>query len=296
MDYLILVLATLCASGKALFCKAVGSAKGRAVFSANFKSFSIAAVIALCFAAKELKNIFSVSPFTLLLSAAFAFAVFFTQLMQMKAMASGPASLTTLIYSSAFLIPIIFGAIVWREPISAVQYVGIAVMLIALFLIVWNRGERVTDVKWLIFAVLAALGSGTIAIIQKIHQLSEHSGELVLFLFLALSFCAVLSLFAYLVYRPRTAVEAEIQQDKGEKQRLYRLSPIPLGICVGLLNFLNLTLAGRIPSVIQFPVYNVGSLIITFAVSVTLFKERLGIQKILGCIFGVAAIVMIGMF
>lgn len=295
MNYLILVFATLCASGKALFCKVVGSVKGRAVFLANFKSFSVAATIVLCFAAGELKNLFSVSAFTLLLSVLFACSVFFTQLMQMKAMAQGPASLTTLIYSSAFLIPIIFGAIAWSETISVVQYFGIAVMLISLFLIVWNRGERATDVKWLIFAVLAALGSGTTAIIQKTHQLSAYSGELVLFLLLALSFCALLSLFAYTVYRPQ-ADGAEAPRESGFKQRLYTLSPIPLGACVGLLNFLNLTLAGRIPSVVQFPVYNVGSLIITFAVSVTVFKERLNAQRLAGCILGAAAIVMIGMF
>ncbi len=299
MDYLILALATLCASGKALFCKAVGSAKGREIFLANFKSFSVATLVALCFAAPDLKGLATLSPFTLGLSAIFAASVFFTQLMQMKAMSEGPASLTTLIYSAAFLIPIVFGAIMWKEPISVVQYIGIGVLLISMFLIIWSRSEEKINLKWLLFVFLAALGSGLNAIIQKLHQFSEHSDELTLFLLFALAFSAVISIVGYLVYRPKEQLQ-EIKCDSNEKKslraQLYKLSPIPLGICVGLLNFLNLMLAGRLPSAVQFPVYNVGSLILTGVVSVILFKERLGTRRIIGCIIGIVAIVLIGMF
>ncbi|MBQ8372435.1 MAG: EamA family transporter [Clostridia bacterium] len=299
MDYVILALATLCASGKALFCKAVGSAKGREIFLANFKSFAVATLVALCFAAPDLGTIASLSPFTLGLSAIFAASVFFTQLMQMKAMSEGPASLTTLIYSSAFLIPIVFGAIVWSEPISPVQYIGIGTLIVSMALIILNKSEEKINLKWLLFVFLAALGSGLNAIIQKLHQFSEHSDELTLFLLFALAFSAVISIIGYLVYRPKGEIK-EIKIKKEEKKSLreimYKLSPIPLGICVGLLNFLNLMLAGRLPSAVQFPVYNVGSLILTGVVSVLLFKERLGIRRLVGCLIGIVAIVLIGMF
>ena len=291
MEYLLLTAATLCASGKALFCKVVGSTSGRRMYLANFKSFAVAAGIAAAFVLAKEGNAFRVSPFTMILSAIFALSVFFSQLNQMKAMAEGPATLTTLIYASSFLIPIIFGAVALDERISPVQYVGVGLMLISLFLMVWQKDTQKIHWRWLLFAMLAFLGSGINAVLQKIHQASDYRDELTGFLFYALMLSGILSLAVYLLYPGKRETEREEQQGLMQK-----LSPVPLGICVGFLNFLNLMLAGKLPSVIQFPVYNIGSLILTGVISVIIFKERLSGQKLAGFCLGVLAILLIGLF
>ena len=73
------------------------------------------------------------------------------------------------------------------------------------------------------------------------------------------------------------------------------LFPVFLGVSVGCLNFLNLMLAGMLPAAIQFPVYNVGSLILTSAISVIAFKERLATRRLVGYAIGIVAILVIGL-
>ena len=292
MEYLLLVVATAASSGKAIFCKLCGNAKGRDAFLVNFKSFLVAFLIALAFAAQDLKNISEISLFSVLLAIAFGFSVGFTQFTQMKAMASGPASITTLIYSSSFLIPIIFASIAWSEPVSAWQIVGVGVLLVSLFLIVFERGGKKVNAVWLIFVALATLGSGANAIIQKTHQRSEFSSELNLFLVFALLFSALFSLAMYFISRP-----SEVCEVKAKKARLSAsiLFPLVLGASVGCLNFLNLKLAGKLPSVVHFPVLNVGSLILTSVISIVCFKERLSARRVVGFVLGVGAILLIGL-
>ena len=292
MNYLLLVVATAASSGKAIFCKLCGSAKGRNSFLVNFKSFFVAFLISLAFAARDLKNIPEISLFSLFLAIAFGFSVGFTQLTQMKAMATGPASVTTLIYSSSFLIPIIFASFVWSEPVSVWQIVGVGALLVALFLIVFERGGGRANAVWLIFVALATLGSGANAIIQKTHQRSEFSSELNLFLVFALLFSALFSLAMYFISRP--SEKSDAKSEKGGAS-LSILFPLVLGASVGCLNFLNLKLASKLPSVVHFPVLNVGSLILTSVISIICFKERLSPRRIAGFILGVGAILLIGL-
>lgn len=295
MDYLLLAIATLSASGKALFCKIIGTEKGRTIFLANFQAFAVATLVSLLFLLSELSGIGSISLFTLGLSFVFAGSLFFTQIMQMKAMSEGPASLTTLIYSSAFLIPIVFGAVAWQEPIRTMQYLGIAIMLVALFLIVWQKDSRAVHKRWLLFVFLSALGSGANAILQKVHQFSEFRHELKYFLLFALFFSSLFSLLGYLFWKKEPVKQRPLPIGPC-KAKLHALAPIPLGISVAFLNFLNLILAGRLPSVIQFPIYNIGSLLLTSAISVLAFHERLSTRKLVGFFVGMIAIILVGMF
>lgn len=294
MNYFLLALATLASSGKALFCKLAGSTRGRKVFLANFEAFAVAFLAALIFSVNELPSIFNISLFSFLLATAFGFSVAFTQLTQMKAINKGPASLTTLIYTSGFLIPIIFSYFAWDDPISVFQIVGIALLIVSLALIVLEPSGGKINVAWIIFTLLATVGSGTNAILQKTHQNSAHSDEIKLFLVCALFFSALFSLAVFLLYRPNKDGINEEKENKNAGILPY-LFPIFLGVSVGSLNFINLKLAGVLPAAIHFPVLNVGSLILTSAVSIIAFRERLSTRKIIGCVIGIGAILMIGL-
>ena len=290
MNYFLLLIATLSATGKAIFCKLVGSAKGKQAFLLNFEAFFAAFLVSLIFAAEELKSIGKISLFSVLLALAFGFSVAFTQYTQMKAMNSGSPSLTTLRYSSAFLIPIIFSYFAWDNPISAWQIVGIVILLLALALIVIEPGKSRANGIWIICTVLATLGSGINAILQKTHQNSSHSSEIKLFLVLALLFSSLFCLFLYLLSK------GERVTPKKEKRGVIILFfPIFLGVTVAFLNFVNLKLAGVLPAAIQFPIYNVGSLILTSAISVLAFGERLSKRKLVGYFVGVGAILIVGL-
>lgn len=290
MNYFLLFIATLSASGKAIFCKLVGSSKGKQAFLVNFEAFLAAFLVSLIFSADELKNIGEISLFSVLLALAFGFSVTFTQYAQMKAMNKGSPSLTTLIFSSGFLIPIIFSYFAWDNPISAWQIVGIIILLFALALIVIEPGKSRANGIWILFTALATLGSGINAILQKTHQNSSHSSEIKLFLVLALLFS---SLFCLALYLFSKSEKATVKKEK--KGVLPLFFPLFLGVAVAFLNFANLKLAGVLPAAIQFPIYNVGSLILTSAISVLAFGERLGKRKLIGYFVGVGAILIVGL-
>lgn len=67
------------------------------------------------------------------------------------------------------------------------------------------------------------------------------------------------------------------------------------GIVVGGLNVVNLKLAGTLPAVIHFPVYNVCSMILTAVLGKILFGEIIGKRKLMGYVTGLCAICVIGL-
>ena len=294
IDYFILVLSTLLATGKALFCKALGmgnyTKKETAVL--NFKSFLVAAACALLFVIGKAEQLISISSFSLTLSVIFGFVVALTQIMQAKAMGTGATSIVSLIYSCGFLIPIFYGLAFLNEGVSAFQWLGIAVLIVALYLIVYKGGVKSKTLIWLPFAVIAMIGSGTNAVFQKIHQLSEHKDELFVFVVYALFFSAVFTGIASLIIVDNGHSSSEITK----KQKAFKniIIPLGLGISVGLLNFTNLFLAGKLPSVIHFPIFNVGSMLLASGISAFIYKDMPTKRQGVGFVIGVAAILIIG--
>ena len=68
-----------------------------------------------------------------------------------------------------------------------------------------------------------------------------------------------------------------------------------MGLCVGFLNILNLTLAGKLPAVIQFPIYNIGGMILTGVLGAILFGEKNTKKQLIGFGIGCVSILIIGL-
>ena len=292
LNYLILIISTLMATGKSLFCKAigVGSYSKREAMLLNFKSFVVAFICSLLFLISQKRGLFNISIFSLVLSVFFGLSVAITQVMQARAMGKGPASIVTLIYSCGFLIPIFYGLPFWGEDVSIFQWIGIALLVVSIGLIV-IKGDSVRSLAtWLPFAIIAMLGSGINAIFQKTHQYSSYADELPLFLAYSLFFSALFTGLTVLL----TKKEANKPQSKKSLKSI--IVPICLGVCVGALNLLNLNLSGKIPSVILFPVYNVGSLLLTTVISSVIYKDKISKRQSVGFAIGIVAILIVGIF
>ena len=336
MNYLLLFLATLTSSGKAIICKRIGAGDNgpKRTFLLNSGIFLVASLPVLVIAI--LDGGFIASGFSVALAALFALTTVITQLTQIGAMKYGTAALTTLIYSAGFIIPTVWSHFAFGEIISPLQLVGIGVMLIALYMIINpGRSGRVSFL-WLIFAILSMSGSGANAVLQKIHQRSALSGELYEFLFAALAFASVLCLVLGLTLKGDAGSKKELTDDisiKSKAENMQRhaddisikskvenmqwhaadisangkvkkrgFTPRDLGFilfsgaCIGALNVLNLTLAGKLPAVIHFPIYNLGSMILTGAAGALIYGERINKIQLIGFAIGCAAILIIGLF
>jgi len=292
MKYLLLVLATIAASAKAIICKKIGhdSSNVRSVLFLNANIFAVAAITILICNLNKINTFIRISYFSLLLAIVFAVFLLFTQITQVFAMSYGFASLSSLIYSCGFLLPIFFSAIFLNEKISVYQILGIAILITSLVIVLPPEKNGKFSFVWFSFAIMSMIGSGTNAIIQKIHQNSEFKNELVPFIFLAMIFASLLSLLASLVIKSKgPAVSKTLYSVKSAV-----ILMISGGIVVGGMNVANLMLAGRVPAVIQFPVYNICSMILTALAGRLFFKEKIGKRKLLGYIVGLLAITVIG--
>ena len=294
LNYLLLVVSTILAAGKALFCKALGtgeySRKEMAVL--NFKALFVAFLCAFCFVAGRVGELLRISSLSLVLSTFFGFSVALTQIMQSRAMGKGPSSIVTLIYSCGFLMPIFYGLVFWEEKVSLYQWMGIALLTAALGLIVAKREKGGALLTWMPFAVVAMLGSGANAIFQKTHQRSPSAEELPFFLVCSLFFAALFTGIASLTLREKKGSERSLEKKRRGMREI--VTPLCLGLCVGALNFLNLSLSGKIPSVLHFPIYNVGSMLLTVILSALIYKDKLAKRQTVGFVLGMIAIWMIG--
>ncbi len=293
MVYIILITATLLCSGKALVTKVIGNAAKTPhdVLLLNSALFLVGALAAGITGAGNIEMMTSVSGVSLALAAVLSFFLLFTIIMQIYAMGSGPVSLGTLIYSLGFIIPIFYSAIFFDEKISLLQCLGVLLIIVSLVLIISPEKEQKISFSWILFAFLAMMGSGTSAVVQKIHQNTAFDAELSAFVLYSFLFASVLALIASVI--AKKALHGERYALFDNKRTIWLI--IAGGLIVGFMNVANTNLAGRLPAVIQFPVYNIGSMIITALLGKIVFKENLSKRKLLGFVRGLVAVTIIGL-
>ena len=284
MLYFLLMISTLTATGKSVLFKKIGvsSETKKQFFTMNAWTFVFAAVTELAVIGFNFKNLVGISRFSFLMSILFAATVILTYLTQMKALS------TMIIYSLGFLIPIFYGVIFLDERVSLIQILAILLLIFALILIIKPEGEKKLSLKWIIFSLLAMSGSGFTAVWQKIHQASPYADEFTLLLSWEFIFAALVL----------TVISLAVKKEKGDETPKKNLKVVALinGIFIGILNMLNLMLAGKLPAVVLFPVYNIGSIVLSGIICAFMFKEKTSKREIAGFVIGLVAILLIGLF
>lgn len=297
MHYWLLALTTLCSAGKSIICKKIGTSENssRNVFAWNGIIYSIASVMAFLSLYPNFDDLLHISPFSLVLAVVFASLLLFTQVTEIFAMALGSISMTILIFSGGFLLPIGYGCFFLegdaRETVSLLCGIGIVLMIVAMTLIIRPRKEGAVSPKWVLMSLLAMLGSGSVAIVQKIHQKADHAAhadEIHSFVMLGLLFAAVLSFAAALITRKHHTAPAPLSR----RDVVFLLFS---GVCIGLLNMLNLFLAGKLPAAVHFPVYNLGSMLLTALFGIAVLKEKYTVWQRIGFVVGCVSIVLLGL-
>ncbi|MFA6947988.1 MAG: EamA family transporter, partial [Eubacteriales bacterium] len=169
---------------------------------------------------------------------------------------------------------------------------GIALMLVSVFLSVFKTdgGERKTSFIWLALSLLAMLFSGLIGVMQKIHQSSEHKGELLAFLIVAFVISAVYSAAAAIYYDKKRDIRCTL--DFRPRHQLIWMAAVS-GVCIALANQINLYLSGVMESIVFFPVVNGAGLLLSIIASVVFLHERLSKSRWAGIAVGCAAVALL---
>lgn len=290
MLYFLLALSTLTATGKSVIFKKIGvdSKSLRQFLRFNGLSFVVAAITALIVSGFDFKSLIYLSPYSVIMSVLLTISVIGTYLSQIKALSLGNSSSTMLIYSCGFLIPVVFGAIAYNETITGADIFAVTLLMVSLFLIITPQKNSKFSPKWLCFSLISMTGSGCTAILQKIHQHSQFAYE-----FMGLSILEFI--VAAIVLNILMLVSPKTPQYQCLTKKEVSVG-ILNGIFLGALNLLNLNLAGKLPAIILFPVYNIGSIILTGIICTIIYKEKNTKNGIIGFAVGCIAIMIIGIF
>ena len=291
MKYALLLCSVLCAGLKSVFSKKSNSYLDETnnIYTFNLFLFLTGGVIFLALGWDE---IFPIKFETFILAVLYAGFTLSSQILLMQATKHGDVALTSMFYSSGFLVPIVFSAFVYAEYPILRQYIGMAILVIsfAIGVKIQGRNKKTKDengdknsavsLKWLIFAISAMLAAGCVAVIQKVFRMSEQKDHMYGFLVLSFFFMIITTL----IIMPKKRMKPK----KG-----FYSTAIIIGLCMAGANILNLYLSGVLPSVIVFSVLNGGAIVSSAVFARVLVKEKLSIRKKIGVFLAIGSILLI---
>ena len=206
----------------------------------------------------------------------------------------GPFSYTIVLRSMSTLISALSGFLFAEGFPSALQYLGVAMMVVCLLLAPEKKeNEKKATFRWLILCGISAAASGFTGIFQKIHQheTSPVRGEMGALL---LSAFAVSVIFFGIMTVVNSAKKGEKTKNETRSQLgLVSVMAILCGVVFAFCHTVNLNLAGRLPAIIMFPVVNLCPMIVTMVTGIFLFRERLSRRRWIGLGVGVTSIVLL---
>lgn len=282
--YLLLMLSILLETTKNIFSNNFTKKNLKTetdIYKFNFFMY-IGSVIVLMFFKVE-----KTSTYTILLAFAFALAIWLNQYFFLKALKFGTMSFTTFIIGSGLVIPIIFGAIVWKENITLFQLILLILLIFSISLSL-NLSKGKVGLKWLGLAILSMLFLGAIGIIQTIQQESDYSKEFIGFLRYSFIFTVIINFLGWQICRRKQKASFTIKSSA-------ILQAGFSGSFMGAVHIINLYLAGALPKVIFFPVSNGGLIFVTLISDLVFFKERLNLKQWIGIILGTGILCVIGL-
>ncbi len=256
------------------------SGKGK-VFGFNFLCSCVWTVILTLLGGR-----LTLAPDILLFGVLYAAVQILFLIFKSKAMSLGPISLTTLIGNMSLLLSTACGVIFWNESCGIVQIFGIALLIAATVVCTCKRDTLKFGKGWGFYTVCFFISAAGIGIVFKAFSKSGgNTGDMML------TAAVIMTIVTGAVTLTDASLRKYIVSD-----RRFLLTSASCGVVSCLYNRVNIYLSGAINSVIFFPTFNGGVIILSTLIGMVVFKEKLTPLQIVGILAGVAAIVIIGVF
>lgn len=202
----------------------------------------------------------------------------------------GSFVLTNLFLSYSLLFSVCYGLFVLNDPATPLTYIGLALMMVSVFLV---RGAKKGDgndekvkvsFKWIVCVVLSVIGSGMFGVMQKLQQVKFEKSCDNEFMIVTLGFSAAVLLIAGIIMNGKDLLY--ILRHGG----LYASAA---GVSNGATNLLNLVVNAMIPISIAAPTRSGIKIVVSFLISLFIFKEKLTKRQITGVIIGAVALILL---
>ena len=228
--------------------------------------------------------------FTLLMAGAMGAATLLSSVSSLACCRYGPVSISILIFSSfSMLISSLSGPVFWKESISILQIAGMVLSVLSMALLTEKSLVQKTSPKWFVFLFLAGIGGGMQGPVQKALTTSAYAGENTEFILYSFIFSTIASIITYFLAGKGNKKEQITYKVKGTVLLLF-ISQALLSV---FLNINNLKLVEELPTIIFFPAYTIGGLLITTIASRFLFKEKMTLRQTVGFISGLFALLLV---
>ena len=223
---------------------------------------------------------------TLLYSLLFALCCGATMVSILVAVREGSYALTNMIISYSLVIPTLFGPVFLHESISPFAIAGLAVLLVSLYLVRGPKDDSSNarpTLKWMVALVLAFVANGMCSVSQKLQQIAQgglYKNEFMIFAMAMLTVAfALMALFC--------------EFDTVKRVRLNALLPSACGLLNGISNHMVLILTGMMSTAVYFPVLSASSLVISFILSLAVYKEKLLKRQMVAAGMSILAIILL---
>ncbi len=200
---------------------------------------------------------------------------------KMRAMSTGPVSITTVVGNCSMLLSTLFGILCFRESVSIFQIFGVVGILASVLLCLDTKADMKTTAKWKLFCTGFFLFAAGVGIIFKLFSATDgFAGNMLIIS--AVTMVILMTLLSFFATKGHMRLE--------KKHTLYALAA---GLMSLGYNRLNLYLSGALPSVVFFPIFNGAIVLLAASFGVFLFKERLSKKQIFGILLGLFAIILL---
>lgn len=205
---------------------------------------------------------------------------------KMQAMTNGPVAVTTLIGNCSLLVSTALGVLIWHEKVGIWQAVGVIILICAMFLCMsgGKKGEK-ASLKWKLYCVGFFVSAGLVGIVFKAFSKSGCADASDMMITAAI----VMTIFCFIVSKIFAAKEGADGLNKTDL-----CAAAACGILSCVYNRINIYLTGALDSVIFFPVFNGGVILLASLLAFLIFKEKLSSKRKIGIAIGVIAICIIG--
>ena len=282
MPYLLLVAVVLLNSTSSIFGGYFNRACVDKKESSSFFNFFQMGSIFLCWVIYYLIDFsfdIRVIPYAIGMAIVFFGAAFG----HINAMRTGPVMLSTLFLQLSLIATTIWGLIFWQTEINAFIIIGIILVVISLWLCLYNgkkEDDKKITFKWLVYVFITFVSNASCTIIQREQQMAfdgQH-GNLLMVITTGIAFI----LFT-IKFLKSDRSDIKFMLTKWYYPVLTGAFNMPMNLGVILL-----ATSSLLPSLI-YPVIGVGALIIVMLFSLFAFKEKLRWWQWIGVAAGAIA-------
>lgn len=250
-------------------------------FSLQTTIFCVGALVLLIL---SIGTRFNLSLVTLFLALLYGIFLLSAQWNYTVALKNGKTGICSTVYSLGFVLPTVFGAIFYKENLGVLDIIGLITIFPAIILAgTRGKGESAENNKYFLPLIIAMLCSGGLGILQKVQQNSTYPDEKVLFMLSAFILAATVSFICCLF----------VKNDGNKLFDKKTLSASVVGAAFACCNLLNTALAGRLDSIVFFPILNIGTILVSIIFGMIFFKERFTKKDLFIFLLGITAILLI---